>query len=338
MCHPLPQTTGISTQRAYTRIILFVMIFNFLHFHSTTSTKGDVRASRALAALVCEEMVVSLLLSAAACFSNVEATSSPYQYIGPLVCSDASCPSSASSGGRLVNNSNFHLRDIAVTGTADDSGYYYLTGTSNSAGDSFWTDVWGVVRVWRSKTPLLPGSFVGGAVVFNLTRDCKFCGPATATGGCRAPNSCAQCGGRTLVSGGCVPKVDCGGRVWAPELHYLPQKAAEVPGSGGWFISFHFHCAGGGSGLLKSTTGSPFGPFTDLVHGVPGGDVSLFHDPVSNETYTISSGSSLVACRLSRNMSTILSRTTLSPECGGQPPRCQLLLPHPSDQESARGY
>ena len=174
-------------------------------------------------------------------------------------------------------------------------------------------------QVWRSKTPLVPGSFVGGGVAFNLTRDCKFCGAATAAGGCRVPNSCASCGAGPAKGGGCTPKKDCGARVWAPELHYLANKAADVPGSGGWFISFHFHCAGGGSGLLKSTTGSPFGPFTDLVHGVPGGDTSLFQDPADGAVCTISSGRSLVASRLSRDMSSIVKQTTLSPECGVTP-------------------
>jgi endoglycosylceramidase len=239
------------------------------------------------------------------------------RYLGPLVCAHPSCPTSA-DGGRAVNNSNFHLRDVAIT--AGPGGWYYLTGTSNSAGDSFWSDVWGVVRVWRSQTPLVAGSFVGGGVVFNLTRDCKFCGPATVAGGCRAPNSCAQCGmyHNDSADGGCTPKKDCGGRVWAPELHYLPGKAADVPGSGGWFISFHFHCAGGGSGVLQSTSGTPFGPFTDLVNGVPGGDVTLFQDPKDGEIYTVSSGGALVASRLSRNMSAIVKQAKLSPECGAQ--------------------
>ena len=229
-----------------------------------------------------------------------------------------SCPTFA-DGGRAVNNSNFHLRDVAITAGPD--GWYYLTGTSNSAGDHFWTDVWGVVCVWRSRTPLVAGSFVGGGLVFNLTRDCKFCGPATAAGGCRAFNSCAQCGvyRNDSADGGCTPKTDdCGGRVWAPELHYLPGKAADLPGSGGWFISFHFHCAGGESGVLQSTSGTPFGPFTDLVHGVPGGDVTLFQDPKDGEVYTVSSGGALVASRLSRNMSAIVKQTKLSPECGAQ--------------------
>ena len=239
-------------------------------------------------------------------------------YLGPLACSDVSCPSTASGSGRTPNNTNFHLRDVAITAGPD--GYYYLTGTSNAGGDGYWTDVWGVVRVWRSKTPLQPGSYVGGKVIFNISRDCKFCGPATAAGGCRVPNSCARCGvGDNSSTGGCTPKKDCGGRVWAPELHYLAEKAADVPGSGGWFISYHFHCAGGGSGVLRSTTASPFGPFTDLVEGVPGGDVSLFRDPADGVVYTISSGSSIVASRLSKDMSRIENKVTISPECGSVP-------------------
>ena len=237
-------------------------------------------------------------------------------YIGPLVCSDPSCPSPTdSSHGRPVNNSNFHLRDVSITSPPDTEGWYYLTGTSNSAGDKFWSDVWGIIRVWRSKTPLIPGSFEGGRVVFNLTRDCKFCGPVTPTGGCRVPNTCGVCGIGHNDSTGCIPARDCGGRVWAPELHYLPNKAVDVPGSGGWFISFHFHCAGGGSGLLRSTSGNAFGPYTDLVHGVPGGDVSIFQD-TNGDVYSISSGSALVASKLSKDMTSIEERHTLSPECG----------------------
>eukprot|EP01052_Picozoa_sp_SAG31_P003923 SAG31_NODE_155_length_22130_cov_9.540098_24_plen_349_part_00 len=175
------------------------------------------------------------------------------------------------------------------------------------------------MRVWRSKNPLQPGSFVGGRAVFNLTRDCKFCAPATAAGGCRVPNSCDACGVGENTAAGCSPKTQCGGRVWAPELHYLPDKAADVPGSGGWFISFHFHCAGGGSGVLKSTTSSPWGPYTDLVHGVPGGDVSLFQDPSDGAVYTISSGSAIVASKLSNDMSRIVGEPRLSPECGVTP-------------------
>eukprot|EP00664_Eupelagonemidae_sp_cell27_P000828 gene828-4173_t len=58
-------------------------------------------------------------------------------FVGPLVCGAADCPR---DNGRPVNNSNFHLRDISIALAGD--GYYYLTGTSTSAGDGYWTDVW----------------------------------------------------------------------------------------------------------------------------------------------------------------------------------------------------
>ena len=51
------------------------------------------------------------------------------RYLGPLVCSDSSCPSAANSGGRTPNNTNFHLRDIMITAGPD--GYYYLTGETH---------------------------------------------------------------------------------------------------------------------------------------------------------------------------------------------------------------
>ena len=127
-------------------------------------------------------LIALLLLAAAA-----QGCAAERIYLGPLACSDPSCPVAAADGsGRTPNNTNFHLRDVAITAGPD--GYYYLTGTSNSAGDGFWTDTWGVVRVWRSRTPLQPGSYVGGQAAFNITRDCKFCGPVTAAGGCRVPN------------------------------------------------------------------------------------------------------------------------------------------------------
>jgi hypothetical protein len=44
------------------------------------------------------------------------------QYVGPLVCSDPSCPSAGDGSGRTSNNTNFHLRDIAITAGPD--GYY----------------------------------------------------------------------------------------------------------------------------------------------------------------------------------------------------------------------
>ena len=83
--------------------------------------------------------------------------------LGPLPCADPSCPT-AGGGRPLVNNSDFHLRDIQIMRAGD--GYYYLTGTSNSAGDKYWSDTDAVVSMWRpprvtmtfgSQSPLLPG-------------------------------------------------------------------------------------------------------------------------------------------------------------------------------------
>ena len=170
-----------------------------------------------------------------------------------------------------------------------------LTGTTTSP-DAYKADVWGVIRMWRSKT-LAPGSFTGGHVVYNITRDCTFCGPASQAGSCRLPNVPGKCNG--------VGKGAHCALVWAPEFHHLPLKAADVPGSGGYFLTFHFHCAGGGSGVLRSTSGHAFGPYADLVQGVPGGDVSLFMDPADKKVYTISSGP-YDMCELSKNMTAIV--------------------------------
>ena len=48
--------------------------------------------------------------------------------------------------------------------------------------------------MWRSPS-LAPGSFTGGHVVYNISRDCSFCGPATEPGSCRLPNIRGQCNG-----------------------------------------------------------------------------------------------------------------------------------------------
>ena len=144
-------------------------------------------------------------------------------------------------------------------------------------------------------------------MVYNVTRDCTYCGQ-----GCRTPNTAAACG----------PALDCA-RVWAPEFHYEPALADAVPGSGGYFLTYHFHCSGGGSGLLRSTTGQPFGPYADLVHGVPGGDVSLFYDaPPTGDggVYAVSSGAALYATRLTADLRAInhSGSLTLAANCDGE--------------------
>ena len=112
----------------------------------TSYASSGRRPRLSLLAVALGQSIAALQLQLADAAQAPAATAAARRYLGPLVCSDPSCPSTA-GGGRRVNNSNFHLRDVAITAGPDD--YYYLTGTSNSAGDEFWTDVWGVVRVWR---------------------------------------------------------------------------------------------------------------------------------------------------------------------------------------------
>lgn len=187
--------------------------------------------------------------------------------------------------------SNFHLRDISI-GLAGD-GYYYLTGTSTAVWSG--SDGWGVIRLWRSLNATGPFGG-GGGVVYNITRDCPMCNSSV-------PQSCS---------------VSPFGRVRAPEFHYFPTKAADVPGSGGYFITHNFHCPGENSGVLASTTGTPLGPYKNLLWGAGGGDVSLFQDPADGEVYTVTSGGGGInANRLSENMTTIVATINLNPPCNG---------------------
>ena len=150
-------------------------------------------------------------------------------------------------------------QDISIALGGD--GYYYLTGTSVWAGDNYWSDSWGVIRMWRSPT-LTPGSFVGGGVVYNNSRRCQ--------------------------------------RIWAPEIHYIPQRAT----LGSYFISVDCgdECSAGH--ILRSTTGTGFGPYETLVAGIPGGDVSIFYDDATDGVYAISSAGGprgLIATPIMRN-------------------------------------
>ena len=185
--------------------------------------------------------------------------------------------------------SNFHLRDVSI-GLAGD-GFYYLTGTSTAVWSG--SDGFVVIRMWRSSTP--EGPFGGGGiVVYNITTDCALCNASE-------PQSCSA-----------YPY----GRVWAPEFHCLPGKAADVPDSGGYFITHNFHCPGGNSGVLASATGLPYGPYRNLLWGAGGGDVSLFQDPADGGVYTITSGGGGInANRLSTNMSVITSTSNLNRPC-----------------------
>lgn len=237
------------------------------------------------------------LLSAARPLSVVAVAPFPGPtLVGPLVCADPSCPTQL-PGGPVVNNSNFHLRDISIS-LAGDDGYFYLTGTSTSAGDGFWSDVYGVVRMWRSAT-LAPGSFEpGGRVVYNATRDCPGCGE------CIIPNTPAAC-----PSGKCA-------RVWAPEYHYLPSTLAAVPRAGGHFIALHLHCSGGFSGVLASTTGHAYGPYEAINTAVHGGDVTLF--AAANGTVFAGSSGPLQLARLSSDLATVEEVIVVSQVCDAE--------------------
>ena len=237
----------------------------------------------------CARLLLALALSSTAAPPFAGPT-----FVGPLVCADPSCPVQA-PGGPAVNNSNFHLRDVNV-GLAGD-GFFYLTGTSTSAGDGYWSDVYGVVRMWRSQT-LAPGSFEpGGRVVYNVTRDCPTCGDCVIpnTAACPTPGQCA--------------------RVWAPEYHYLPSTLAAVPRAGGSFIALHLHCKGGFSGVLASTTGSPFGPYEAVNKGVHGGDVTLFAH--ANGTIYAGSSGPLMLSRLSEDLSVVEEQIVVGAACDG---------------------
>jgi len=143
-----------------------------------------------------------------------------------------------------------------------------MTGTSVWAGDTYWSDTWGVIRMWRSQT-LAPGSFVGGGVVYNNSRRCQ-----------QTPE-----------------------RIWAPEVHYIPQRAQQVPGSGGYFISVDCGSECSGGHILRSTSGTALGPYESLVSGIPGGDVSIFYDPTADDVYAISTtGSGIEATPLTKDM------------------------------------
>ena len=67
---------------------------------------------------------------------------------------------------------------------------------------------------------------------------------------------------------------DSAGRraIWAPEIHYLKST---------YWIAYSMNYPGGGTGLLKSTTGKPEGPYEDVHPDGPitsGIDASLFED------------------------------------------------------------
>ena len=68
------------------------------------------------------------------------------------------------------------------------------------------------------------------------------------------------------------PLKDGNRAIWAPEIHYL---------KGNYWITYCVNWPGGGTGLLRSTTGKPEGPYTDVKPDGPLTqeiDASLFQD------------------------------------------------------------
>ncbi len=138
---------------------------------------------------------------------------------------------------------DFPVRDPAIILAGD--GNYYLTGTTGYP--NWWTQGEGI-RVWRAKS--LDGPWEPLGLVWNLWRDGTWQ---------RDPNP------RTPIA------------VWAPEIHYL---------KGTFWLTHSIVKRRAGkppetfSGLLKSESGKPEGPYVDAAKEplAVGIDASLFQD------------------------------------------------------------
>ncbi len=136
----------------------------------------------------------------------------------------------------------YHLRDVAVC--KGPKAKFYLTGTTD--------DNWGVadgIRVWESPD-LVDWQLLGEeGFVWTFDRDAS-----------NASQREIKIHKGRLVRG-----------VWAPEIHYINDN---------FWITYSIS-GGYGSGLLKSTTGKPEGPYEDvkkdsaMVNGI---DATLFKD------------------------------------------------------------
>jgi hypothetical protein len=136
------------------------------------------------------------------------------------------------------------VRDTSICLGPD--GHYYLTGTTaNNTGGPRDTNSWWYVnegiRVWRSPD-LTHWTALG--LVWSFERDATWQKPI-------------KNGRRAL---------------WAPDIHYL---------KGTFWLTYCLNWPGGGTGLLRSTTGRPEGPYADVKPDGPLTgeiDASLFQD------------------------------------------------------------
>lgn len=139
---------------------------------------------------------------------------------------------------------DFPVRDTSVCVGPD--GLYYLTGTTGESNGGSedrqgWWYVNRGIRVWKSPD-LLEWTPLG--LVWTIEKDGTWQRPIKD--GHRA--------------------------IWAPEIHYL---------KGTFWLTYCVNWEGGGTGLLKSTTGKPEGPYTDVKPDGPMTseiDASLFQD------------------------------------------------------------
>lgn len=141
------------------------------------------------------------------------------------------------------------MRDAAITRGPD--GAFYLTGTLPAADDPADYENGRVIRVWKS-TNLKTWKELGP--VWSLERDAP--GDARA-GWARYYRHITGPDGSHWAWG-----------IQAPELHYI---------KGAWWICFSVN--GQGTGLLKSTSGKPEGPYECHARMTArGGDASMFAD------------------------------------------------------------
>lgn len=136
----------------------------------------------------------------------------------------------------------YHIRDVAVC--KGPSGKFYLTGTTD--------DNWGVadgIRVWES-SDMKKWELIGDkGFVWTFDKDAS-----------NQNQRIIKINKGRLVRG-----------IWAPEIHYI---------NNNFWITYTIS-GGYGSGLLKSTTGKPEGPYADIKKDaamVKGIDATLFKD------------------------------------------------------------
>ena len=196
-------------------------------------------------ALTAAALAVSAAAGAEKAAGEVEAVvpEPPRRAVYLPAARDANAP----AGLRVRQLFDYPIRDCFITLGPD--GTYYLVGTTQGADKavSMWHENAGV-RMWKSDD-LRSWEYVG--LVFGLERDA-----AWARAWKKSP----------WVS----PNGELRRAVWAPEVHFA---------KGNWYIPYCMNY--GGTGLLRSTTGRPEGPYADVDPAGPltdGIDASLFVD------------------------------------------------------------